>query len=161
MFQFTVHSRPVLKLESVLGLKVTPGQSLAIFDLSEIIQQAFLHSMTPLNITSEFMTTGISPFNPDIFTDDDMPQCSSQMPGPNINQKETQEINQTSKKQPLPGLSNMDSSSGSNAPCNRDSIKGDTQFSCIEPSMSGTSGFVLKVVRPLPKAPPRNESSQR
>jgi len=66
-----------------------------------------------------------------------------------------QEINKTSNKQPLPGLTNVDFNSMIRIAYNNQSIKDDAQFSCTEFKVSGTGGFNLEVVRPLPKAPPR------
>uniref|UniRef100_A0A1B6KXW8 DDE-1 domain-containing protein n=1 Tax=Graphocephala atropunctata TaxID=36148 RepID=A0A1B6KXW8_9HEMI len=48
-----------------------PGKPIAIYDIPEIVAKAFLKAFTPQNITNGFLKTGISPFNSDIFTDDD------------------------------------------------------------------------------------------
>jgi hypothetical protein len=44
---------------------------------------------------------------------------------------------------------------------NSHSIEGDAEFSCTELAVSGSSGFSLEAVHMLPKAVPRNESSER
>jgi len=64
---------------SVPGLNVTQGK----LDLPEIIKLGFFHPVTPSNITSGFMATGISPFNPDISTDDFAAAFVTDRPGPN------------------------------------------------------------------------------
>jgi len=65
--------------------KSHPGKNLAVFHFPKIIWQAFLHSLSPPNIKSGFMVTGISPFNPDKFIDDDFAAAFvTDRPGPNI-----------------------------------------------------------------------------
>ena len=47
-----------------------PGKPLSIYDVAELSGQAFQRSFTIENITSAFKSSGIHPYNPDIFTDD-------------------------------------------------------------------------------------------
>ena len=47
-----------------------PGKPLSIYDIAELSGQAFQRSFTIENITSSFKSSGIHPYNPDIFTDD-------------------------------------------------------------------------------------------
>ncbi|KAF2885597.1 hypothetical protein ILUMI_20581 [Ignelater luminosus] len=48
-----------------------PGQTLTIYNVAELVGQAFDKFMTPSNIKSEFGKTGIFPFDRDIFTEDE------------------------------------------------------------------------------------------
>lgn len=48
-----------------------PGRPLTIYDLGGCIGNAFPNAMTTRNILKSFFITGISPFNPDTFTDDE------------------------------------------------------------------------------------------
>jgi hypothetical protein len=98
------------------------------------------------------MAPGISPFNPYIFTNDDFPaQFVTGRPNPNTSQKGTQEINKTSNKQSLRGPNNTDSNIWTCSPYSSHSTKENAQFSCTEPSASGTNGFNVEAVRPLPQ----------
>lgn len=48
-----------------------PGIPITIYNVSEIVGKAFPLAFTPVNILKGFKTTGIWPFNPNIFTDAD------------------------------------------------------------------------------------------
>ena len=48
-----------------------PGKTLSIYDIAELSSQAFQRSFTIENINSFFRATGIFPYNPSIFTDDE------------------------------------------------------------------------------------------
>lgn len=48
-----------------------PGIPITIYNVSEIVEKAFPLAFTPVNILKGFKTTGIWPFNPNIFTDAD------------------------------------------------------------------------------------------
>jgi len=62
-----------------------PGQPATIYDIPLIVKFAFENSMTQTNIISGFKSTGIMPFNSDIFGPDDFaPSFVSDRPNPNI-----------------------------------------------------------------------------
>ncbi|KAL3285982.1 hypothetical protein HHI36_000496 [Cryptolaemus montrouzieri] len=48
-----------------------PGDSMKIYNIGELVGTAFPEAFTPKNIVSGFQKTGMCPFNPNIFTDDD------------------------------------------------------------------------------------------
>lgn len=48
---------------------------MTIYDVGVRIEEAFLKSFTPLNITSGFKNTGIYPYNRQIFDDEDFRGC--------------------------------------------------------------------------------------
>lgn len=48
-----------------------PGRPLTIYDLTGCLSSAYPNSMTPRNIHKSFSVTGIFPFYPDIFADDE------------------------------------------------------------------------------------------
>jgi hypothetical protein len=60
-----------MKMESVLALVVTQEELVQSFISSEIVNQPFLNSMNPSDITLGLVGTGSSLFSPDIFADDD------------------------------------------------------------------------------------------
>jgi len=62
-----------------------PGRPATIYDIPPLVKSAFEKAMTPANITSGFRTTGIMPFNSDIFGPDDFaPSSVSDRPNPNV-----------------------------------------------------------------------------
>lgn len=48
-----------------------PRRTVSIYEVPELVKQAFLSAMSPTNITSGFRATGIFPFNRDIFPEED------------------------------------------------------------------------------------------
>ena len=49
-----------------------PDQTVSIYDVAELVKQAFMSAMTATNpLLSGFRATGIFPFNRDIFPDED------------------------------------------------------------------------------------------
>jgi hypothetical protein len=108
MFLFTVHSRPVVEVGLVLSLNVIQEKKIIIFCLADIIKKTFLHSMTPSNIKSGSISTGISSFDLDLFTDADFAAAFfTDRAGPNVSPNYVQDTNTTQNNRPLPGSSNM------------------------------------------------------
>lgn len=62
-----------------------PGKPITIYDVAELIGQAYPVSFTPKNIIKSFEVTGICPYNRDIFSDEDF-LCSyvTDRPDPTI-----------------------------------------------------------------------------
>ena len=52
-----------------------PGERFTIYHVAAAVNEAFLSAMTPRNIISGFKATGIWPYNPNIFTDNDFLPC--------------------------------------------------------------------------------------
>lgn len=52
-------------------LMMNPGKHMTIYNVAECVGQAYVKSMTPLNITSKFRKCGIFPFDANIFTEID------------------------------------------------------------------------------------------
>lgn len=48
-----------------------PGREVTIYDVASLSSNPFTLAMSKSNITSGFKSTGISPFNPDVFTEQD------------------------------------------------------------------------------------------
>ncbi len=60
-----------------------PGRTVSIYEITELVKQAFMSAMTPTNITSGFRATGIYPYNRDIFPDEDYaPSMVTDRPNP-------------------------------------------------------------------------------
>lgn len=53
-----------------------PGKPISIYDIAGILKKALPDAIVPRNIISGFRTTGIAPFNPNIFSDNDF-LCSA------------------------------------------------------------------------------------
>lgn len=67
-----------------------PGRPLTIYDLAGCLGIAYPNAMTPRNIQKSFSVTGIFPFNPDIFTEDEY--LSSYVTDREIVQTETDNV---------------------------------------------------------------------
>ena len=52
-----------------------PGERFTIYHVAAAVNEAFLSAMTPRNIISGFKATGIWPYNPNTFTDNDFLPC--------------------------------------------------------------------------------------
>lgn len=52
-------------------LTSNPGKTITLYDIPCLVKSAFANSMTPNNIIAGFKSTGIMPFNPHIFRDED------------------------------------------------------------------------------------------
>ena len=50
-------------------LRNHPGVSMTIYDIPDIVGEAWTDSVTPRNVTAEFVKAGVFPFNRDLFTD--------------------------------------------------------------------------------------------
>jgi len=52
-------------------MKSNPGKTMVIYNIPSLIKAALPNAATPKNIISEFTSTGIWPFNKDVFTEED------------------------------------------------------------------------------------------
>lgn len=52
-------------------MKNNPGKTITIYDIPNLVKSALPIAVTPNKIVAGFASTGIMPFNPQIFTDDD------------------------------------------------------------------------------------------
>ena len=50
--------------------ELNPGKTLTIYNIPSLVAKAYLTSFTLLNIQFGFKSTGIFPFDRDVFTDD-------------------------------------------------------------------------------------------
>ncbi|KAJ2937102.1 hypothetical protein O0L34_g19464 [Tuta absoluta] len=64
-------------------LMQNPGKNFTIYNVADCVSQAYLKSMTPMNITKSFKKCGIFPFDDTIFTDIDfLPSSVTDRPPP-------------------------------------------------------------------------------
>jgi hypothetical protein len=52
-------------------LRSNPGRTLTIYNIPSIVSQSLSNALTPKNIKSGFLVTGIWPLDRDVFTDED------------------------------------------------------------------------------------------
>ena len=52
------------------GERSNPGKTVPIYQIAGLVNEAFLSAVTPRNITSGFRSTGIFPYNRDIFPEE-------------------------------------------------------------------------------------------
>jgi len=64
-------------------MRSNPGKTASIYNLAGCVNEAFLSAMTPQNVISGFRSTGIYPYNRDIFHDFE-PSMVSDRPNPKL-----------------------------------------------------------------------------
>jgi len=52
-------------------MRLNPGIPFSIYNVASCVNEAYARAMTPQNIISGFRKTGIFPYNPEVFTDED------------------------------------------------------------------------------------------
>ncbi len=67
------HWKPTSSEQWTVGCAHILVETVSIYEVAELVKQAFMSAMTPTNITSGFRATGIYPYNRDIFPDEDYP----------------------------------------------------------------------------------------
>lgn len=153
-------------------MRTNPGQTVKIWQISLLTGQAFTQATTPSNIIADFKSTGISPLNTQIFTDEDyLPSDLTDRPDPCIHTESP--VPSTSRAEPptltpsVPSTSTAETSTPtSSAPLTSVTTElsprsAPSTTSTAEPSAASTSGTKPKVVTPrdilpIPKAPPRS-----
>ena len=55
----------------MIWMRTNPGKTLATYEIPQLVNQAFIRAMNPLNILSGFQATGIFPYNREVFQDID------------------------------------------------------------------------------------------
>ena len=94
-----------------------PGKPVTIYDLGELIGNAFLKAMTPVNITKSFKACGIFPFDRNIFDDKDfLPSSVTDRPCPDCAPREERPAVRTPPAQEhielnMPGTSGLSTKS--------------------------------------------------
>ena len=67
------------------GERSNPGKTVPIYQIAGLVNEAFLSAVTPRNITSGFRSTGIFPYNRDIFPEEAFaPSMVSDRPNPEL-----------------------------------------------------------------------------
>ena len=110
-----------------------PGRTITIHEISGLLGGAYPRAVTPSNIVSGFKATGIVPYNPDVFTDEDFLAADV-----------------TDRAAPTP-----DSIEESHSVVTRTPLPQDP-----DDNQASTSGYTPELIRPFPKAPPRKGSNR-
>lgn len=131
-----------------------PGKTISIYDIPSILKDALPDAITPRNIQAGFRACGISPFNPDVFGEEEF-LCSEvtnrpiQTPEyialettlPNVEKTNDQDTVNGQNAGPSKE-SNLDITNNGNAPS--------TSCAVVSPAQ----------LRPYPKAQPRSQSNR-
>lgn len=116
---------------------MNPGKTITIYEVAGLLGIAFPQAVTPKNIMSGFISSGIWPLNSNIFTDDEfLTSYVTDRPNP--------------VKEPLPLVENSVASSSE--------ISGQTTPTKLP---KAKEHFTPEEIRPFPKAPPRIAQSAR
>lgn len=136
-------------------MRNNPGKTMSIYELPGIVKYAWPLASTYNNIANGFKKAGIYPFDKNIFTDEDFaPSYVTDRP---LLEEPSNSTHQTDtsveENRPQPGPSNINNPE---QPSLTDSIE-DLDLSTVE----NVAPFSPEIVRPLPKAPPRQGNSKR
>lgn len=124
-----------------------PGRTITIYDIAELLGDAFPRAMAPTNILNGFKVSGIWPINPSIFTDDEfMTSAVTDRPDPTLIQESVPD-----PIQPTPGTS----TSVSVEPTSSGALKPFTPLDIMS-----VKHFSPQDIMPYPKAAPRVQSSR-
>lgn len=150
-------------------LRNNPGKTMSIYEIPGIVKHAWPLAATPNNIMNAFKKAGVSPYNPDIFTDEHFaPSFVTDRPMPDANISLELGQNMESERQELSDLKdqvdhNMEAIPDSEprpattgtiyepqpGPSNIDNM------SNVNVIQATSSTFSPEAIKPLPKAPPR------
>lgn len=127
-----------------------PGRTITIYDVSELLGEAFPRAMVPTNIISGFRAAGIWPINPNIFTESEfMTRLVTDRPPPSQLEEPTQR-SVIASDCPLP------------SPL-EEPVQSSSVSERASPSLLGGSvpmHFSPQDIMPYPKAGPRSQSSR-
>ncbi|CAB3250214.1 unnamed protein product [Arctia plantaginis] len=153
-------------------LRNNPGKTMSIYEIPGIVKHAWPLAATPNNIMNAFKKAGISPYNPDIFTDEDFaPSFVTDRPMPdtaNISlelgnlEPQLQELADVNEPQvhhdmeTIPGNEPHPAiiESATNEPQPGPSHIANLPNNVVIQATSST--FSPEAIKPLPKAPPRS-----
>lgn len=126
-----------------------PGQPISIHNVAEIVGKSYPQAFTPKNIISGFSVTGIWPFNPNNFSEDDY-LCSYVTDRPMDVSTPVPLVNATHTDSYILGTS---STTANKSPEKEKlSVQESTSTACL---------VSPHIIRPFPKAPPRKTKGGR
>lgn len=140
-------------------LRNNPGKTMSIYEIPEIVKYALPLAVTSINIMSSFRKTGIWPFDPNVFTDEDFaPSIVTDRPLP-----------VTEESQVPVGVIVQNNSDVNTIDNNNNSEKALEDENEKPPESPGVRkepskipvAFSAEIVRPFPKAPPRVGKNKR
>lgn len=135
-------------------LRNNPGKTITIYDIPKIVADSLPFAQTSMNIMNGFKKTGIFPYNPNIFNDDEFsPSFVTDRPDPASivleRDRQEQAMSTTQPIQPDP----VPSTSASQ--CEPEPSTSNKENEQLDPPRA----FSLENVRPFPKAAPRKIST--
>ncbi|XP_034065436.1 uncharacterized protein LOC117542069 isoform X1 [Gymnodraco acuticeps] len=139
-------------------MRSNPGKTVSIYQIAGLVNEAFLSAVTPRNITSEFKSTGIFPYNRDIFPEEAFaPFMVSDRPNPELQPASTGPSTSDDPDGPLPA----DEPPAADA--NPSTPRG--PHGCASPADSDVPsrpGYVsTREILSLPKCPPRAQTKRK
>lgn len=158
-------------------LRNNPGKTMSIYEIPEIVRYALPLAVTPINVMSAFRKTGIWPYDPNVFTEDDY--ASSYITDrllPPINAADVtlgvsdEIIANNSVSESVTRIEDNASEAGNiitderqifDAPGPSGVVNLPASSGVIEEQLRDLVPFCPEAVRPFPKAPPRNRTNKR
>ena len=128
-------------------LRSNPGKTVTIYDIPELVKEAQMISMTPRNVLSGFKSTGISPFNRDLFTEIDF--------APAVPTDRDMETDYNPSNVSVPTARDVSSSPESTDEFAPASVS--TASNTTDTSVPSTSYISPSSLCPIPQAQPKNK----
>lgn len=147
-----------------------PGRPISLYDVAELVGKAFPQAFTSKNICSGFKVTGIFPLNSNIFTDEDFlgsyvtdrPEDNPLNSQPNISEPNDHNIMEVGKVlEPIPSTSTSQNVFSGNVVDTPASPSCSLNASMHEHMQKTKSVISPEMIRPHPKAPPRQKKGGR
>ncbi|CAH1966294.1 unnamed protein product [Acanthoscelides obtectus] len=159
-------------------LRNNPGKTMSIYEIPGIVKIAWPVAATPNNIMNAFKKAGISPYNPDIFTDEDFaPSFVTDRPLPDTNisllesthNEESQLQKITDHEEPglncnMEGIPDIEPRPATTGPVTNQPQPGPSNIADFSNNVviQATSRiFSPEAIKPLPKAPPRSSTATK
>lgn len=136
---------------------MNPGKRMTIYDISQIAAGALPDATSPRNITSGFKVSGIHPFNPNVFGEDEfLPSIVTDI---ELQTFETQDTFVTQNVIPTTSTVNSQTPHNNNLKATSSAI--DTQTSCTDLNNTISMFISLEHIRPYPKATIQNKLNRK
>ena len=126
-----------------------PGERITDYVLGSLVKESYIRAFTPNNIMKGFQRSGMSPYNPDIFTDDDFLGASAVI---------STNANSTSSPEPGPSTSQCRIPSVDQPDSAKRCVSPESRSSSIDSDPSCQKEVNVTDISPLPKPKEKSQS---
>ncbi|XP_031729111.1 uncharacterized protein LOC116397635 [Anarrhichthys ocellatus] len=144
-------------------MRSNSGKTVSIYQIAGLVNEAFLSAVTPRNITSGFKSTGIFPYNRDIFPEEAFASSMvSDRPNPELQPASTGPSTSDDPDGPRPADNPDDPLADANPSTARGPHGCASPADSDVPRVPSRPGYVSPCeILPLPKCPPRAQTKRK